>query len=290
MRSAYIETPDDSLKIHDIDDPTCVFYLKSPVQGLDMATLRTTSANRSGEDGNYIDNILFGERRVTLNGGINAVGSESDLITKRRLFEQIVARQKDENGVLVQKVLRFTAMDGNQYRVTGQPLQSKMPLGNIRNSDFTIDWLADNPYVESYAEATATVSTRTGGGLTFPADTPFDFSASIGGASTVTNDGNAPAYPVVTLNGPLTNPRISNETTGKFISLLLTVNTGETVVIDMVNRTIVQGGVTNRMGTKSSDSKFWWLDPGDNVLSLVTTISGETGTAGISYRHSYVGI
>lgn len=286
MKTAHL----DSLKIHDISDPTCKFFLTQPVNGIAFPSIRSTQMSRAGEGGIYLSNLFTNERRVQLEGYINGVDGQADLITQRRLLAAICAPVKDEYGQPVDRVFRFTGMDDVEYRIVGQILRLDIPYANPSSSRFSIDFLATREAIEAYAATTTAVVTRTGGGFVLPALFPVTFGASIGGDATVVNAGDAPAYPVVTLAGPLTNPRLENTTTGRHISLTLTIGAGETVVIDMRNRTIVQGGVTNRMDRKSSDSKFWWLNPGNNTVRLTTTISGEAGTASIEYRSSWYGV
>jgi len=280
----------NGLKIHDIADATLKFFVLQPIDGLDMAQDRTQVFDRSGEDGVYIPQQFLGQRPITMRGKINSVASESDLVTQRRALIAACAPEKDANGQLVQKILRFTAMDNVEYRVTGQTRRPIMPIANIRNSSFILTFEADTPYVETFTAVTTNINVLSGGGFTLPVTLPIVFDAGIGGSATVTNNGDAPAFPVITLTGPLTNPRIINTTLGRYIELNYTLPAGQTIEIDMLNKTIIQGGVTNRLSKKTDDSQWWWLDPGANVIQLRTNSVGESGTATVVHRHTYYGV
>ncbi|MCH8916629.1 MAG: phage tail family protein [Proteobacteria bacterium] len=94
----------------------------------------------------------------------------------------------------------------------------------------------------------------------------------------------------MTFDGPLTTPRIFNETLDREMVLNMTLALGDQVIIDMQNKTIIQGGFTNRLDKKTGDSKWWWLDPGSNLIIFSTTASGDTGSCKIGFRDSYIGV
>ncbi len=85
------------------------------------------------------------------------------------------------------------------------------------------------------------------------------------------------------------NPVITNLTTGSFLGLNLTLVSGDEVTIDTKNRTVMQGGTTNRMGSLTVGSTFWRLEPGDNTLTL-TASAYDAGNASIYYRWTWEGI
>ena len=286
MKAIYI----DSLKIHDFADGTLKFFVMPTIAGLEYPATRVSSFDRSGQDGQIISNIFLGERRVTIEGKIYGLDSGTDYVTQRTNLISTLKPQKDANGLPIHRVLRGTGMDDIDYRLLVQVIALRMPHTNPRSSSFQIDLLGAYPYVEKLTATTTSVSTYTGGGAVYPVIYPVIMTAGSGGESTITNNGNGEAYPTITLQGPLTNPRIENVTLSKWIQLNLSISSGVTVVVDMFNRTIVQAGVTNRLSSLSADSQFWWLEAGDNTVRLTSGITGEAGLASVVHRDSYVGI
>lgn len=279
-----------SLKIHDLTDATLQYFVNTPIKGLEFPALRVNSHNKAGQDGIAIPSIYLGERRIQITGVVHDVGSAANHVTLRQAFLSALAPTRDSNGVLTHKVLRFTALDGNEYRLEVEIVNAVMVYDQVRHSAFAIDLLATRAVIESYTQHSQVINPLTRGGFILPAILPVVFSEGTGGKATLNNAGDATAYPIITLAGPLTNPRITNLTTGEFIALTISLTDGESIEIDMLERTVVQGGVTNQLSTVSNDSSFFGLQPGDNSLQLVTGVSGEAGTATIAWRDAYVGV
>lgn len=281
----------DDFKLQDPDDATLGFVLSRPIQGLDFPAVRMASTERSGADGVNVSNSFYGERRIGIEGTIYGFDTDATYEAQRRALITALAVEKDANGFLIPKVLRFITNDNLDLRaVVFIASRPEIRRSTLLTGDFYIDLLAENSLIESFAETVVIVNTRSLGGLTIPEKLPWIFAGGSGGDTTVTNNGNSIAYPVITLYGPLTSPRLTNLTTGEAIALSLTIDSGSSVVIDMYNRTVIQGGITNRVPNMTSDSVFWGLLAGANELSLSSAISGEAGYAEVRFRNSYLGV
>ena len=280
----------DSLKIQDFTDSTVTTALKRPIEGLDYPAVRLSSHVRSGDDGVYVTNAYFGERRISIEGIIYKITSAADYETKRQNLIQSLTRTKNNDGTLTKKVLRFTTEDNEEYRVLVEVVKVRVERTHATIAEFFIDLIAHTPFIEAFGATEATVSLYVGGGAVLPAILPIALEAGSGGQITATNNGLAPAWPTIVLNGPLTNPRIDNITTGRWLSLTLSMVAGDVVTIDTFNKTIIQGTNTNRIDKLSTDSKWWWLEPGSNTLRLTSTVSGEAGSAEVTFRDAWWGV
>lgn len=111
-----------------------------------------------------------------------------------------------------------------------------------------------------------------------PALLGADQSAVITTASAnVANQGTAPVSPMVTIAGAITNPVITNVTTGQTLGLTMAVGTGESVVVDCERFKATKGG-TSVVGTLNEAflTGGFRLEPGVNAI----TVSG-TGTPNV---------
>ena len=279
----------DNFKIHD-NSASVNFIASIPITGLEIPLTRTTNFNKSGADGVTISQQFFGERRIIINGWLLDTDDVNDYETLRKSFLSEMNISKDSNGVLVPRVLKVKTLDDVEYRINVQIMGATMDLNLLDSARWTIDLLATDQVISGETLNSQSVDPLTRGGFILPVIVPIEFDASSGSTVTVTNSGNTIAYPTVTLDGPLTNPRIENLTTNEWIALSLTLSAGEQIVIDMLNRTIIQGGVTNKISFKSDASKFWGLEVGANQIKLSTSISGEAGSATIEHRDAYLGI
>lgn len=110
---------------------------------------------------------------------------------------------------------------------------------------------------------------------------------------TAQNAGDLPTYPVLVITGPGTNPVITNNTSGKVMSLTQVLDTGDTVTIDMLAATIMwydaSGGTTTSiLQTRSASSAFWPLVRGSNSIRVQMTSASNGGVAMTWYNRYLV--
>lgn len=115
-------------------------------------------------------------------------------------------------------------------------------------------------------------------GLTFNATPNFVFGASTGGSMSVSNIGNYTTAPVWTITGPMTNPVITDNTTGLFFGVTVTLGTGDVLVIDMGAKTVTLNGTASRANQMLQGST-WFGFPG-------ATTANPTGTRSIGLSSS----
>lgn len=159
-------------------------------------------------------------------------------------------------------------------------------INNGSASEVAIELFATDPRKYSDAATTVTLSVAaTPGGFTFPITFPLTFGA--GGTSglvAVNNLGNISTPPFFKIYGPITNPILRNETTGKQLSLALVINSGDYVDIDVKNSSVLLNGTANRYSSLSS-SQWWYLEPGVNQIRYSAT-SGSS-TVDMTYRSAW---
>lgn len=121
---------------------------------------------------------------------------------------------------------------------------------------------------------------------------------------TVTNAGDVPAYPTITINGPAGNPQITNQTananvagSGNFSLTanggLMLANNAQSVVIDMFNRTVIRNNGDSEINKLLYSANFWSLLPGQNTIRF--RINGPPNPTAatrisISWRDTYSSI
>lgn len=124
-----------------------------------------------------------------------------------------------------------------------------------------------DPYLYSADADSISLGAVSNVGLTFPFTFPIVFGTITGGEGTINNKGNAAAYPVITVVGTCDTITIENQTTGESMSLDVSLQESDTLVID--NREDTRGIYLN--GNKRMDLKNGeWISciPGDNVFSF----------------------
>ena len=290
MKSITIENSDasDSVQIH--SSTSDLGYVVQGIDGLEFPATRIGVINRGGEHGAFIASSFYGERRINLEGRVYADANTTNE-TRRRDLETILGIERDSDGIPALKTLKFTTLDDKNLQIKcsiASPL--KMAVGRPRDSAFQIDLVSDYP-IEGQTANSTTFTTPTGGGFILAVEVPIVFTASTGSNKTLTNSGTGEAYPTLTFNGPLTNPSMHNQTLGKTFAVTKTLISGDTLVVDMREKTATLNGVTNSMGDLTAASEWIWLLSGGNTFQFASSGgSADTGTCVVAWRDSYLGV
>jgi hypothetical protein len=103
----------------------------------------------------------------------------------------------------------------------------------------------------------------------------------------VINQGTTTTYPTITIKGPATNPTVGSFTSGQFIQLNYSLVATDTVVIDLLNRTITLNGNPAR-NLITGTSQWFAAPPGTSKYYFTAT--GTTAGAGatITYYNAYI--
>lgn len=180
-------------------------------------------------------------------------------------------------------------------RLSGTPAEYSL-LGRTRGCEWNLSkrfthgigdarcvFVATDP-VKYGAELTVSIALGTAGpGFTLPASLPAILTGgSTSGVGSVPNAGTAAVEWTATLTGPLTNPRLEDIETGRFLKINATLADGETLVLDSSAGAVLLDGTTPRPNWLGAGSRWWTLEPGANSLRLVT--DAGAGSALITYR------
>lgn len=279
--------------------PVPGFLLQTPVKGLESPKHRTTSYPRPGRNGVTVSSKFFDGRLVELVGKIFAMAGESlsSYEARRQAFIAATANSTTDNGNPIPIRVSFTTLAGQSYYIDAYFNEPIMPLDNPAATDFMITAIGNLIYGKD-SVTSGNISRPVGGGLVIPFTIPAVASASTGGTVILTNAGTTTAFPMVDINGnggiiltgSLTNPVLSNLTTGKFIELHYTLAAGDYIQIDMENQLILLNGSSSLISSKTSSSDWWGFDPGANSISISTSSGSDGGYVTISYNPAYIGV
>ena len=125
--------------------------------------------------------------------------------------------------------------------------------------------------------------------------------ASVAGSYAVSYMGTFDEYPIIVVTGPITDPVITNTTTGDALSFVgTTIANGDSYTIDLRYgfKTVTDSGGTNRIAklTTSSALATWRLaslletSDGNNGISISGTGAGAATTVRILYSNRYLSL
>lgn len=160
-----------------------------------------------------------------------------------------------------------------------RPTKGALPVDQrlgVMDGRVTVEMTAPDPFLRS-----ATVHTASAGlpsptaGFTFPVTFPVTFGASAGGSMAVVNAGDYIAYPVITVTGPVLNPRVTWTGTGQFFAVNLALGAGDTLTIDMGARQVTLNG-SGRYNTIVTGSSWWGIPPGTGSIEVASADSSAS--------------
>lgn len=287
-----------SLALISAGTPPTGILLQS-IEGLDAPNYRNTTFALPGRHGATVSSQLYGERLVNMTGAIEG-NSPAEYETYRKQLIQAVGIKLDDYSSPVTTRISMTTLGGAAYfcdAVFDKPVFD--PSDSPVACRFLLSAIVPDPFI--YGDVTVSsgnISRATGGGYVIPVIAPYISAGTIGGSVTVTNSGTETSFPTLDSNGnggirftgPLTNPVLSNITTGKTLELNYTLGSGDYVVVDMYRQIILLNGSSSLISKKSVSSDWWGLEPGPNTIKLDTSSSSDTGYVAVAINPAYGGV
>lgn len=287
MKSIYI----DSFQIYDhtqiVNNLFVDLSFGGGIEGLEMPSIRLMTEDQSGEDGAYANSHHYGGRSITITGGIKAT-TPTAFYTARKNLQNALAVSRSSLGAPIPKVLKFTTRDDLQCQIDVFVKNITILTKQYNYIPFKIDLFAPSPFLLAQTATTITLGAGSSGGLVYPYAYPVDYGAN-NSIVTTTNNGTGPAHMTITYSGLLTDPVLTNSTTGEYLSIDKNMIAGDVMNIDTALKTITLNSAP-ALSLKSLASSWLTLATGENILQLTTSSSTDTGTASITYRDTYIAI
>lgn len=268
-----------------LNNPATGTTISADIVGLDTPPIRTSQGVLSGTDGGYIGAQNYGPRNIAISGTI-ATRSPADTAALCRALQVATPIRTD-------LPLEVVTVDGRNVITTTRLIKLDMPLSpNPLVARFNLELVAPDPLLYDGSASglnSVAISPARGGGVRWPMRwKPLWKGGTV--PVTATNNGTVVIYPVATLTGSMTNPILTNLTTGEFIKLdAFSTAAGSQVVIDMAQHTVsVDGGSAYRF--LSADSRWIGLVPGNNALRLNTGSGSDTVTGVVEWRTGYLSL
>jgi hypothetical protein len=260
-------------------DPDWVGFLNPDdgVTGLDSADVRESADLLVEADGGVHGAFYFGRRPFSLNGWLDANAEFDTVMEYEDKLLAAVNAMREDGTVVWQKGARPET--GVWFRLGAPPrISGRWP------KRFTLPLVAaDDRIVSTTINSEVIVPGGAGGivGYTDPYSDPYGEDLDVSGQVTVINVGKAGARPWFTIEGPIQNPRLVNNTTGEEIRITYTLAADEFLTVEThpARRSVLLGGTTSRWGAVDNANTTWWeLRPGANdirLLSLSFTAGAE---------------
>lgn len=267
----------------------------SPFQIMDvdglagLPDLRTQDDNRGYNDGMFSGRDFYSGRTIVITTHIfagNGLSAQQNLALFQAALEpqqqgttslnfQLAAT--DTEKVISARVRARKVIIDPEYTYGYIRTQTTLFCPDPRYYDATLSTLSLTPAIAGGRTYNRTYN------LTYPA-----FSNTSTGS--VNNLGWADTYPLITITGPITNPYVTNFTTGETLTVAVTMASTDTLVLDLLNKTVTLNGSTAR-NLLTTASRWFSCGTGTTLIGISGDIGSFTAgvtTATIAYRSAYV--
>lgn len=270
----------DDLKIHDVNDPTMVYSLRSIKR---TVVERRVEGDRAQRDG-IVDRSAFKGKQTLDLAGYSWGPTDGAAQDNHGLLRQRFIKAGDHT-------LRFLRLGRTEEEILTFRTETA-PDADSEGYSRTARWVATivgaDPRIYSSALKAAAYDPTTalsGGGFAQKVNFPLVFNTTTATELFVNNGGIYKTPPVLTINGPIVNPIIDNDTTGESIYLQATLGSADVVVVDVAARQVYLNGASRRDLFVASLSTWFELGPGDTALRLrgTGTVSGQSQLT-VQYR------
>ncbi|MFF7610750.1 phage distal tail protein [Streptomyces lavendulae] len=223
-----------------VDGAGVAWHLQT-LDGWDGSEVRAEFQQREADHGAWASRVYLGERPITLAGKIEA----PDLAALDEAMEQLRAAAALTDTLLV---VYETVPKQAFVRRAGKPLIREL---TDRIAEFSVLVTARDPrrYAAGIQSGTTGLPATTGG-LVLPDTVPFTLSATtVAGAIPAPNVGTLATRPVLTIDGPVTQPQVLVQLPDGTVRALLysqSLAAGDRLVIDTDAHSVTLNGTASR--------------------------------------------
>lgn len=252
---------------------------------------RPSTQNLPGQDGGVVNSVYRGMRQIVLNARFTGYSSEDQYwAMAATLVSEFIA----DGTSKVLKITRWGTEVTKQINcyVVQEPLINERP-GENTFADFQVVLMAEDPNWQGSTLNSTTINLAESTGYDIPHDFPYDIGTATGtDVATLTNNGNTISYPsfTITAKASLTNPTVTNQTTGESFQINTTLLTDQVVTVQRVNSetVVLLNGVTNYFSNLIGD--IFSLQVGNNSVRFTASTFDANSNVNITYRDSFVSI
>jgi len=255
------------------------------VEGLGIPDVRVIQQDRDGADGDFIFAGFTRARSVALTGYLKLPNFTT---VPETFIDQYLATFKPS------KISQpfYYKMPGSEQRVIYcVPVAAPLDLDEQFNSGyipFFVQLLAEDP--RKYSSAVASFGPvglpNTSGGRAYPKAYPKSYGTiSTGGSVLVVNNGNKETFPVLVINGAVSNPIVTNVTADITMQFNINLATGDQLIVDCGAKSVTLNG-----GDRADillGQEFIELVAGSNDIRFTALSFSSSGTLQGSYRHAW---
>lgn len=251
--------------------------------------VRSSGEDRPEDHGQFDGPNFYGARVITVTG--TAYCETREIAMKAQ--DAITSVAAWDSGTLFPLVVTEPGRPQRQCFVRLDGPTKVSPVYGGLQFDWQLALRAPDPMRYMYVESSTTLSLPPPGGsdgliipFSLPSFVPWLTASNID--VTLTNEGTFPTRKIVAVfNGPVTNPSLTNASTGLTLAFNVTLGADETLVCDFKARTALLNGTDAREYALTTSASWWSLLPGASDVSL-GGIGGPSSGASIRFMSAWL--
>jgi hypothetical protein len=285
----YLITGDGQLEYNDYllgDDE--VTFMTSLTGWEDLPSVDSSNTLRPASHGAWVGKKLLGQRILTWNG-VFAATPENWETEIKRLRAAFTPPGGTEELTIVVRTRNETRMVFGTVSARQIPVDYSYSYYGARLS---LQFECSDPRRYSLGEESVFLELPTDveDGLEYPLVYPLDYGVEVvSNSAIVLNDGDAPTPPQLTFVGPVTNPRLINQTTGEQLGFEIVLTADDMLTVNTRLGTVLLNGVADRLYTRTvSSSPILGFDlvAGENELQILADEWEAGSGVEIVYRNA----
>jgi hypothetical protein len=268
--------------------------LLTHIEGLGHPGATSQKVQGVNQDGCDNEDSLLDPRVIKLQTTIRTKNRQKLYELRRKIIRIINPKTYNSSTGKRGELLIYYTNDYKKYRIYGKVEDSVEFNDRKKNHDkTTISFYCANPYWLDENEQTIDIKSVKGG-LIFPIKFPNKF-AQVSFYKDINNDGDVEMPIQVIYQGPATNPKILNETTGEYIQINMEIGEKETLIIDTTSGketvNLITPNETKDVYNKINlNSTFFKLIVGNNRIRYSSDVEGANDKVSIIVCNQYVGV
>lgn len=254
------------------------------VDGFDGLEIRTSEDFLTGEDGGNIWEQKYAMRTIKIAGSIYTNDISSYFTLRRSLVSAFSLAAGNS-------LLTITAPDGEVRTIYAKVIDKvslRESVGEFAEAKFMILLKAGDPFLldGDIQEVTATLADSGGTPVSSPIPSPLG--ASTENLLVINNTGDVPYWAKFTFSGEVTNPTITNVSTGEFFRIADTFSVFEGAVIERTTQGLSVEDLSGNNIYADFEGTFFMIALGVNILRFTASTSSASASVTAEFYNRYL--
>jgi phage-related protein len=275
-------------------------YQIMTIDGLeDLPVIRNQDDNRGYQDGMWTGRDFLSGRTLVFVITIRGDSNHSMQYYLNELQANLVPQQQGTG------LLQFQLPDNDLQRFNARVRRRAITINTSYSSGLataTYEFFCPDPrYYDDQEQSTDLINATAVAGRTYnrvyttppnsgsnnPLEDGMYFGGGAGAPNLINNYGWTTTYPVITIEGPCVNPKITNVTAGLFLQIDTTLGTSDTLIINTDLRTVTLNGISRR-ALLNNASTWFAAPPGTSYYTFTATGTDGNTACVVSWRSAYI--